>query len=40
MMNGMNTDRFIMLTPIGFLSSVRAFMFEGHGNERRLSTLL
>jgi hypothetical protein len=28
MVNRMNTDRFIMLTPIDFLSSVWTFMFE------------
>jgi hypothetical protein len=28
MLNTMNTDRFIMLTPIDFLSSVWTFMFE------------
>jgi hypothetical protein len=28
MVNGMNTNRFIMLTHIDFLSSVRTFMFE------------
>jgi hypothetical protein len=28
MVNGMNTDNFVMITPIYFLSNVRTFMFQ------------